>query len=265
MYALQAKANSDAEGDTFFLDSQDDQPFEEAAASSAEPAASVAVPRSKRGRTEGGASQEQQGVARQAQTGIAQQTQKGRARQGQKSMPRQARNDAAPQADDATGLITVHDQPPAKRQALASSPQMKKAAAKGVKSSSTADISGLGSAQQSAQHDRPLVLQPSSHATQRSAPAQPMPGPTSSARSNGKLEQSVREIDSARQECDRSRAVLVADKVIWSSRIVVSVSKKGQCACKLLLCLLSARGKAIMLMDISCLCLRKFAPVCLEL
>ena len=235
---MQAKVSSDAEGDTFFLDSQDDQPFEEAAASSAEPGAAVAAPRSKRGRAEVGARQERQGVAWQAQTGIAQQTRKGRAEQGQKSMAQQTKNDAAPQADDATGLIAVYDQPPAKRQALPSSAQMKKAVAKGVESSSKADISRLGSAQQYAQHGRPLALQPSSHPIQRSAPAQPMAGPTS-ARSTGKLDQSVRGIDSARQECHRSRAISVADKVILSSNIVISLCQKDQCACKLLLCLLS--------------------------
>lgn len=201
--ALQTKAKPVAEVDAFFLDSEDDQSSEEVAATSGEPAAE---PCSKRGRAEVSANQ--------AQTGIAQQAHKGRAQQGQKSMAQQAKNGMAPQAGGATGSVAINSQPSAKRRALASPAQNKKAAAKSVRSSSTADASGV-----------------------ESALAQPMSCLTSSARSNKKLDQPAREDSSPRpQYTARSIAVSVADKVILSRVISISFLV-GKCACNLLLCL----------------------------
>ena len=224
--ALQTKAKPDAEVDAFFLDSEDDQSSEEVAATSGEPAAE---PCSKRGRAEASANQ--------AQTGIAQQAHKGRAQQGQKSMAQQAKNGVAPQAGGATGSVAVNSQPSAKRRALASPAQNKKAAAKSVRSSSTADASGVESAQQYPQQGCPLALQPSRPTAQHIALAQPTSGLTSSARSNKKLDQPAREDSSPRpQYTARSIAVSVADKVILSKRINISFLV-GKCACNLLLCL----------------------------
>lgn len=221
MCLLQTQVKPDAEGDTFFLDSEDEQSSEEEPASSAKPAADVAVPCSKRGRGEVSAMQAQQGVAQQAQTGIAQQAQKGRAQQGQSIMAQQAKNCAAPQADGATHSVAIHDQPFAKRQALTSSAQTMVAATKRVSTSNTADVSGIGSAQQYPQHNRLLVLQPSHHAVQYSPQAQPMHGPTSSAMSTEKLDQSAREVGSDRRKsADRSRAISTVDKVMLSESIL---------------------------------------------
>ena len=102
--------------------------------------------------------------------------------------------------------------------------KVKKAAAKRVRTSSTADVSGIASTQQYPQHDRPLALQPSHHAVQHIAQAQPMPGPTSSARSNENLDRPAREVGSARpQYMACSPEEPVADKVILSRSIVISL------------------------------------------
>ena len=200
--ALQTKAKPVAEVDAFFLDSEDDQSPEEVAATSGEPAAE---PCSKRGHAEVSVNQ--------AQTGIAQQAHKGKAQQGQKSMAQQAKNGVVPQAGGATGSVAVNSQPSAKRQALATPAQNKKAAAKLVRSSSTADVCGV----ENPQHGRPLPLQPSRPTAQHIAVAQPMPGLTSSVRSNKKLDQPAREDGSPRpQYTARSIAVSVSDKVILS-------------------------------------------------
>ena len=205
-----------AKPDAFFLDSENSS--EEEPASSAKPAADVAVPGSKHGRGEIGASQAQTGVAQQAQKGGGSGSQ---AQQGQNITAQQAQKGAAPQPDGAMRSVGVHDQRSAKRQAVTSSAEIKEAATKRVRTSGTADASGIGSAQQYPQHNRPLALQPSHHAVQHSPQAQPVPGANSSVRSNEKLDQSAREVASARQNsADRNRAVSIADKVIYPKSIL---------------------------------------------
>ena len=232
---MQTNAKPDAEGDAFFLDSEDDPSSEEAAATSAEPAAAVAVPRSNWGHAEVSASQAQQGtastdIAQQEQTGTAQQAQKGRTQQGQKSRAWQAKSGAASKADGTTGSVAVQDQPSAKRQALASSQQIMKAAAKRVRTSSTADVCGSESAQQYPQHDRPLVLQPSHQAVQHIAQAQPMPSSTS-AKSNKHLDRPAKEVGSARpQYTARSLAVSAANKVMLSRKLLICLSQQDKYA-----------------------------------
>ena len=184
---LQTKAKPDAEGDAFFLDSNDEQSSEKAPVRSPMPAAAVAVPQRKRARADFTASLAQESVSQQAQ-----------------------------QAQDATGVL--HEQPPARRQALLTLPQHKKAAAKRVRTSSMVDVPGFGNAQQDPEQDRPAALQPSHHAAQPTAHVLPKPGPIVSLGPAENGEQSATKAGLARRQTKdgRSRAVSAANEVCLS-------------------------------------------------
>lgn len=204
---MQTKAKPDADGDAFFLDSSgdssDDQSAGEAPAISARPAAAEAVTGRKRSHVEITASQAQKSLLQQAQKGMAQQVQRAKALQ--------AHNNVGLRADGATPLVGLHEQPPAKRQALAGSAHVKRAASNRMGTSSMADECGRERTQQQTGKDLLPALQPSHHAVQHSAQAQPMHGSTSLAIASEKRDQSARGDDLGRGES--SQAVSAAKQV----------------------------------------------------
>lgn len=205
---MQTKAKTDAEDDAFFLDSSDDSSDAQSAGEApdilAKPAAE-AVTRRKRSHAEITASQAQKSLPQQAQMGMAQQVQRAKAQQAQ--------NNVGLQADGATPLVALHEQPPAKRRALAGSAQVKRVAANGFGTSSMADECGGGMTQQHAGKNCPQALQPSNHAVQHSAQAQPMRDSTSPAKASETRDQSAGEDELGRGK--RSRAVSAVDQVTF--------------------------------------------------
>lgn len=219
-HALQPNTKPDAEGDAFFLDSNDDSSDDrsagEAPAISAKPAAAEAVTHRKRSHGEISASQALNSLPQQAQKGMAQQVQGAKAQQAQ--------NSVGLQAVGATPLAGPFEQPAAKRQALAGSAHINRAAANRVGTSSMADECGRGSTQQHAGKNRPLALQASHHAVQHSAQAQPMRDSTFPAKASEKRDQSARKDDLGRGK--RSRAVSAVNQVTFCPSLTC-----GYCSC----------------------------------
>lgn len=105
-------------------------------------------------------------------------------------------------AQCATGVVC--ELVPARRQALAGSLT---SAVKRLRTGSKADVSGLGSAHQDPQEDRPLALQSSQHTAEQSIQAQLMPGETHQQSATKRDSATRKQRDDSRQAVSRSHEV----------------------------------------------------------